>query len=223
MEDKNKKSDILEELGIDKNLINLIKPMIPQLISELLIKKSANFALEQKNITESINNNTKEKIEVLNQNIFSFRAILITITGFSLTIIGVVVSAVLSNQDIFKNQYLLYIGLSCFILNIFISILFILNIYHFENNKLAEQIRFNKDYLKEMNSLIHKHLKEGTFDTYLAEKQTLLEKASKEEEERANKVNKKGLIIKNKDYTPHLTISLFLIGIILILLSFLKI
>lgn len=212
----------LKEFGIDENTINLVKSMIPTLISDIFIKKSANFALEQKNLNESINNNTREKIEILNQNIFSFRSVLLTITGFSLTILGVVLSSLMSGKNIFNNQNILYLGLICFVFSTIISILFILNIYHFENNKLHEQIKFNKSYYKDINKILKNNLINKNFDDYLVEKQNFLEEKIKEEEIINNKKNKYGFIFKNKDkdYTPHVAIFLFLFGFILILISF---
>jgi hypothetical protein len=212
----------LKDLGIDEEMLKLIKPVVLQLISELLIKKTANFAIEQKNISESINNNTKEKNNVLNQNVFSFRSVLLTITGFSLTIIGAVLSALVSNKDIFGNEIILYLGLACFTFSIIISILFILNIYHFENNKISEQIKFNNANVKEINKILKDNFLNKTFENYLLEKQDFLEKKSKEEEEINNNKNMLGLLISEKDYTPHLIIGLFLFGFILILLSFIK-
>jgi Na+/melibiose symporter-like transporter len=178
------------------------------------------FSREQKEITESVNNNTKEKMSILSQNIFSFRVVLLTITGFSLTIFGVMLSIILSDGNLYINSYLLYTGLFCLFLNVFLSILFILNIYHFENNNLSKQIKFNNDSLQEINELIKKHLKDLNLNDYLIEKQKLLEDKIKEEKYNINKKNKIGLIINERDFSPHLIVFLFLFGIIFILISF---
>lgn len=192
-------------------------------IDEKLLKKFVNFDMEQKNMIQSITDNTKDKIDVLNQNIFSFRGILITITGFSLTIIGALLTVIISNSYLFNNIYLLYIGIVSFALNIIISILFILNVYHFENNKLSEQIKFNNKLINNFSDLIARHLKNANYESYLKEKSEYKSKMQNEEQKIANEKNKHGLLIGEKDYTAHLSIALFLAGFILVLLSFLKI
>lgn len=206
----------------DEDLANVISALKNIGVDEKNIQKALSFTIEQKNFTETLNNNTREKNEVLNQNIFSFRSILITITGFSLTIIGVVVSAIVSNKDVFGNNNILYIGLFCLVLNIIISILFILNIYHFENNKLSKGVKFNNKCIKDFYELIDVNFKIGSFEDFLTKKSVFLKTKTEEEIKIIEEKNNNGLLIGEKDFTPHLSVILFLIGFVLILLSFIK-
>ncbi len=219
--DKKEKEDIfsflgLKEMGIDKTILASIKPMIPKFIFDLT-RGTPKFLLEEKNLRESIQNNTEQKRLVLNENIFSFRTILITITGFSLTIMGVALSVLSStNQTIFKSSGFVYTGLVFLGLNVVGSILFIFYIYTKENNQIFRQINFNNELLSEANNLLIKYFKEGTFDQYLIEKNKLFETKKTEE---AKLTTKSPLLIKGKDWTPHILGIFFLIGILLIIIS----
>ena len=206
----------VEDFGIDKNIIDSFKPMIPALIAEL-IRGVPKFVAEDKNISELIQNSIKEKGGLLTQNIYSVRTFILTITGFSLTIIGVIFSVLSTSRNIFGHTIFLYTGLISLGINVIGSVVYILYLQTIENNKLYRHLNFDMRITKEMRGLLSTTYLDPTktFSDYSESKKQLLKLNKKEEEDITGKNRK-----KKKDWRAHILSGFFLFGLILIVISF---
>ena len=169
------------------------------------IKNSILFGIESDRFNKNMTDNTKEKIAILNNNVYSFRNILITLVGFSLTIIGVSLSFLFKENN---NLPLLILGLIFLVISVMCSILYILSIYHFENNKIVEQIKFNQKFKTDFLEIINDSYQKENFDSFVKKKIDFLKIKQEEEQKLNSSKNKYALMIKNRDFTPHLNIFL---------------
>jgi hypothetical protein len=233
MDTENKKEDMgyekdtfssfVGDLGIDKNILDSLKPMIPMFLAQIpvfftqFIKGVPKFVEEEKKIQEMKQNSIKEKGGLLIQNIYSVRALLLTLTGFSLTVVAAVLSFLTSRNNFFDHINLLYIGLMFLGLNIIGSISYLLYIHTIENNKLYNHYNFDMKLTNELRDLLARTYVDSTktFDNYFLEKKVLLESRQEEEYEIMGK-NK----TTKKDWYPHILSGFFLTGLIFIVISF---
>lgn len=208
----------LSEFGIDEKMIDLVKPMIPKLIFDV-VRGVPRFAAEEKFIQDTLQGAAEKKSGLLIQSIFSVRTFLLTTVGFSLTIMGVVLSVLSSEKNLFGSSILLHTGLVLLGVNIIGSVAYILYIHTLEGNWLLRQLNFDKSLSQQLKELIGKYYLDPTktFDEYLIEKKNVLK--SRAEEERGLQL-KNPLAIKGKDWVPHLVSICFLLGVLLIVTSF---
>ena len=202
----------LKEFGLDGELLKTLEPLKEKLLTELK-KESFRFGEEEKRIIESRNKTIQSIGDSLIRNIISIRGFLLTLATVSLAVIG----AVIPNLKLFK-LHLAYSGLSFLAICVFVSIIYLTVIHVRENDALTNYLNFQKKAFLELHELLIKcHQEDKTFDVYLKEKGFLFEK-NREIEEKFNKKSEEQT--KKKDYTPYIISGSFLLGILLIVLSF---
>jgi hypothetical protein len=208
----------LSALGIDEEMINVAKPILLKFIADFA-HGAPQFAAEEKTIRERLLLAVEKKRDLLTQIIFSVRAFLLTLIGFSLTIIGIVLSVLMSDKHPFGISHLHYVGLVFLGLNVICAVLYILFIHTIESNWLLSRIRFDESLLKELSDLIGKYYLDPTktYADYLLAKKKAMEIKSSEE---ATLLLNNPLTIKGKDWMPHFISAFFLIGILLIVGAF---
>ncbi|MDD4625045.1 MAG: hypothetical protein PHC82_01830 [Candidatus Pacebacteria bacterium] len=203
---------LLKNFGIDKEAIASFKPLAQKAIIDFL-RGAPKFIEEEKRIEEVMRRNIKEEAELLVKNIYSVRNFILTLMGFSLTIVGIVSP----NRAYFHHEIILGFGLAALGLYIICSVLFLLYIHTTENRKHADHLNFNRVALKDIKALLLKIYSDPTknIDNYLSEKEKLIESKKKEEEAMLGKISTKG----SYRYIVYLCF-LFLGGLLLIAISF---
>ncbi len=201
------------KLGIDPSVTANAMAMIPKFVADF-VRGVPQFVFEEKAVQESLRSTSQEKLNLLVQTIFSVRAFLLTVMGFSLTAIGIVLSVLSSEHALFGHLQWLYVGMVALGLNVIGSVIYILYIHTLEGNALLRQLNFDRSLARELQDLLQAYYVNpaGTFDQYLIAKKILIE--SKKEEEKALRPQRK------KDWIPHVLGSLFLVGVLLIIVSF---
>ncbi len=202
----------LEGLGISPEMVAQFLEQLPRVVGGV-VRGSVQFALEEKAIQDSLQRTAQEKVNLLTQAIFSVRAFLLTMVGFSLTAIGVVLAAAYSNDiDIFQN-ILLLLGLIMLLINVTGSISYILYIYTIEVNSLKSLLDFDRSTSSELREIISRYQASdtATFVDYQKEKSDFI-KQKQEEEKLLRKV-------RGKDWLPHILALSFLVGILLLVLA----
>lgn len=202
-----------EKLGIDPNVSAQAAAMIPKIVADF-VRGVPQFVFEEKAVQESIRITSQEKADLLVQTIYSVRAFLLTVMGFSLTAIGIVLSVLSSEHVLFGHLHLLYTGMIALGLNVIGSVVYILYIHTIESNSLFRQLNFDRTLARDLQDLLQSHYLNplGTFEKYSIEKKTLIE--SKKAEELALRP------VRRKDWFPHILGALFLIGILSVIVSF---
>jgi magnesium-transporting ATPase (P-type) len=182
--------------------------------------KRTDFLVEEQRINNLLQTNTREKRDIFYQNISSVRTFLMTLVGFSLTILGIVSSVIVefSEKNIFKNIYLNYIGLILLGLNVIFSIVYIMFIYTIETNAIVKQVKFTESLVEKRKIALKKSFvdKNKTYQDYLAENKTILESSLTEEK---NSQIKNPFLIKEKDWIPHIMCFFFIAGIFSLVIS----
>jgi hypothetical protein len=202
----------LNNLGIPPEVVAQLLQQLPKVVSGVA-RGSIQFALEEKAIQDNLQRTAQEKVGLLTQAIFSVRSFLLTMVGFSLTAIGVVLAAIFSSDiDIFDN-FLLLLGLVLLVINVVGSISYILYIYTVEVNSLKALLDFDRDTSSELREMISRYqsLDTATFTDYQKEKHDFIEK-KKEEEKSLRKV-------RGKDWVPHILSACFVSGIVSLILA----
>lgn len=208
--------DFLKEFGISEKDMEALKPRLGQIVGEL-IQGAHQFAQEEKQIIAIRNNATKEIGGLLAQNINASRNFFLTLATLSLTIVGVIISALASGHNIFKGTFTLYSGLGLLIVCVVVSVLYLLNRLATENNNLTKYLDLERSIGEEMHELMGSYYKEKkTFEDYFPARKDLIEKNKKLEKEFAEKARRQSKIIF---YTPFVICFSFLIGLALIGLS----
>jgi len=202
----------LKELGLDEELLKALELLMKELLTELK-RESFRFVEEEKRIIDSRNKTIQSIGDLLIKNITSIRGFLLTLATVSLAVIG----AVIPNLKLF-NLPLVDLGLLSLAICVFVSIIYLTLIHVRENDELTNYLNFQKKALQELHASLLKCYQENkTFDAYLKEKGVLFDKNRKIEEE----FNKKSEeLSKKKDYIPYIISGSFLLGILLIVVSF---
>lgn len=185
---------------------------LPKAVSGVA-RGSIQFALEEKAIQDNLQRTAQEKIGLLTQAIFSVRSFLLTMVGFSLTAIAVLLAAIFSSDiDIFDN-FLLLLGLVLLVINVVGSISYILYIYTVEVNSLKALLDFDRATSSELREMITRYQSSdaSTFIDYQKEKHEFIEK-KKQEEKLLRKV-------RGKDWVPHIVSGCFVLGIVSLILA----
>lgn len=172
------------------------------------------FVLEEWMIQDKLRVATQEKANLLVQTIFSVRTFLLTVMGFSLTAIGIVLSTLSSGKEILVYSNLLYLGMAFLGINVIGSVVYILYIHTLDSNLLLKQLNSDRTTGKNLQDLLQEYYLNSdlNFEQYSVKKKEILE--SKKEEE-------KRLRPEHKDWTPHVLGAFFLLGILSIVISFL--
>lgn len=202
----------LNNLGIPPEVVAQLIQQLPKVVSGVA-RGSIQFALDEKAIQDNLQRTAQEKVGLLTQAIFSVRSFLLTMVGFSLTAIGVVLAAIFSSDiDIFDN-FLLLLGLVLLVINVVGSISYILYIYTVEVNSLKALLDFDRATSSELREMIARYqsLDTATFTDYQKEKHEFIEK-KKEEEKLLRKV-------RGKDWVPHILSTCFVLGIVSLILA----
>jgi hypothetical protein len=209
-------SSLADGLGIDENMVEAIKPIFPKIIYEF-IRGIPKFAEEERRIQEMMRNSTQEKGGLLVQNIYSTRTFLLTLTGFSLSVIGIVLSTLSPNKELFGHIGFLYFGLILLGFEVVGSVIYLLYTQTIENNKLYNHLNFDRQLGKDLTDLLAKVYMDPTktFDNYFMEKKILLESKKEDEDKIINK-ERRG----KKNWNAHILSTFFLLGLLSIVISF---
>lgn len=202
----------LNDLGISPQVIAQFVQQLPRIVGGVA-RGSIQFALEEKAIQDNLQRTAQEKVGLLTQAIFSVRSFLLTMVGFSLTAIAVLLAAIFSSDiDIFDN-FLLLLGLVLLVINVVGSISYILYIYTVEVNSLKALLDFDRATSSELREIIARYQSSdtATFTDYQKEKHDFIEK-KKEEEKLLRKV-------RGKDWVPHILSACFVLGIVSLILA----
>jgi len=201
----------LNNLGIPPEVVAQFLQELPRVVSGVA-RGSIQFSLEEKAIQNNLQRTAQEKVSLLAQAIFSVRSFLLTMVGFSLTAIGVVLAAIFSSAIDISQNLLLLIGLILLLVNVVGSISYILYIYTIEVNSLKALLDFDRATSGELREMITRYQSSdtSTFTDYQKEKHKFIEK-KKEEEKLLRKV-------RRKDWVPHILSACFVLGILLLTL-----
>ena len=196
----------LNNLGIPPEVVAQLLQQLPKVVSGVA-RGSIQFALEEKAIQDNLQRTAQEKVGLLTQAIFSVRSFLLTMVGFSLTAIGVVLAAIFSSDINIFDNFLLLLGLVLLVINVVGSISYILYIYTVEVNSLKALLDFDRATSSELREMIARYQSSdtATFTDYQKEKHDFIEK-KKEKEKLLKKV-------RGKDWLPHILSAFFLLGI----------
>lgn len=204
----------LSSFGLDAESLKTFAPLIKKIIDEIK-RESFRFVEEEKRILETKNDAVRTIGDLLTKNIMSIRSFLLTLMTVSLAVMGAIISVWASNIFI---MCMLYIGLGSLAICVLTSIIYLTFIHVRENNELTESLNFQKKAFRKLHrTLIEYHQENKTFDEYLKEKLVLFDKNREIEEAFTKKIEERS---EKKDYFPHIVSGSFLLGILLIALSF---
>jgi len=154
---------------------------------------------------------------LLSRNINYLRNFHLHLLTISVTVIGAVLTALsFINQEIIQSRTLAVLGLICFFTEIIYIILYTNSLLIFENKDITKRINFfNSSFSESLNVNVNFYKENKPFSQYREEHLRLEEKFDKEEKEIINESN----LHAKKDYHLWLIGSIFIAGIVFIILS----
>jgi len=203
----------LDAFGVDSVSAMKIVALIPKFVSDFS-RGVPQMAIEERAIQEALRRLVDEKHKLLIQSISSIRSFLLTLTGFSLTAIGIGISVLTSKGELVGSEFLFYGGLLAFGLNVVGSVVYILYIHTKENNSLTELLDFDRAFAADIQKIIKEHYldQSKSFDMYKLAKDDLIARKKVEEDKLKPK--------RRRDWIPHMLGTLFLLGLLALSLSF---
>lgn len=192
------KKMILEQIPID--VLNDIKNMQDFDFEEFLNSKTVdyfNFAKEEKRIINLKNDAIKDSGNLIIENINGIRNYLMTIVGFSLTILVGVFSLYLKEDFLFKNRtFFIIFVILFFLLCIVLPICFLTETYYKENQKLTTFLNFHKNAYDKLHNFLIKTMIDGKkYDNYLKGNLDILKENREEEQELFKSKKSNGMIV----------------------------
>jgi len=226
---------INEVVGLILTSLKLGDKIKPEILTALILNWIDTFrwrgdALGYAKIEEKLILLKKERMASLSDmtvaNISSIRNFMLTLATVSITVSGAVISVLASDNktSLFRfavcNIPLVYVGLVLLVLCIIVAIIRLAYILVLENDLLAQSYNIHNRVFTNIQNQLEKNLKDKKPLNGFLDEQKISISQDKESAEFESKQEKR---LNQRDYYPYIVSGLFLVGLLMIALSLIKI